>query len=46
LKDDIIVGCIMLGDTKGFTKITRMMAEKQNVATVKETLLAAVPEPE
>jgi hypothetical protein len=36
----------MLGDTKGFTKITRMMAEKQHVATVKETLLAAVPEPE
>jgi nitrite reductase (NADH) large subunit len=46
LKDDIIVGCIMLGDTKGFTKITRMMAEKQNVATVKETLLDAAPEPE
>jgi len=46
LKDDIIVGCIMLGDTKGFTKITRMMAEKQNVATLKETLLDAAPEPE
>ena len=27
-----IVGCIMLGDTKGFTKITRAIAEKRNVA--------------
>jgi nitrite reductase (NADH) large subunit len=46
IRDNLLVGCIMLGDTKGFTKITKMMAEKQNVATVKETLLAAAPEPE
>ena len=40
IKDDVIVGCIMLGDTKGFTKVTRMMAEKQNIAAVKESLLS------
>ena len=40
LKDDTIAGCIMLGDTEGFTKITRMMAEKQNVSSLKETLLS------
>jgi len=35
-----LIGCIMLGDTKGFNKITRMMAEKQDVSQIKETLLA------
>jgi nitrite reductase (NADH) large subunit len=38
LENDQIVGCIMLGDTKGFTKITKMMSEKQNVSQVKEKL--------
>lgn len=29
-----ITGCIMLGDTKGFNRITRAMAEKQDASTV------------
>jgi len=40
LENDLIAGCIMLGDTKGFTKITKMMSEKQNVAQMKDTLLS------
>jgi nitrite reductase (NADH) large subunit len=40
LEIDQIVGCIMLGDTKGFTKITKMMSEKQNVSQVKEKLFS------
>ena len=35
-----LIGCIMLGDTKGFTNITKMMAEKQDVSGMKEKLLA------
>lgn len=38
IQDDRLIGCIMLGDTKGFTKITKMMAEKQSVAGIKKTL--------
>lgn len=45
IKDDTIAGCIMLGDTEGFTKITRMMAEKQNVSGLKETLLTGASNP-
>ena len=40
LENDQIVGCIMLGDTKGFTKITKLMSEKQNVSQIKETLFS------
>jgi nitrite reductase (NADH) large subunit len=40
IENDQIVGCIMLGDTKGFTKITKMMSEKRNVAQIKDNLLA------
>jgi nitrite reductase (NADH) large subunit len=40
IENDQIVGCIMLGDTKNFTKITKMMSEKQNVSQVKGKLLA------
>jgi NAD(P)H-nitrite reductase large subunit len=40
LEKDQIVGCIMLGDTKGFTKITKLMSEKQNVSQIKETLFS------
>jgi nitrite reductase (NADH) large subunit len=39
LENDQIVGCIMLGDTKGFTKITKLMSEKQNVSQIKDKLL-------
>jgi nitrite reductase (NADH) large subunit len=31
-----IVGCIMLGDTKGFTKITQAIAEKLDVSEIKD----------
>jgi nitrite reductase (NADH) large subunit len=34
-----IIGCIMLGDTKGFNKITKAMAEKQDVSKATEELL-------
>jgi nitrite reductase (NADH) large subunit len=40
LENDQVVGCIMLGDTKGFTKITKMMSEKQNVSQIKDRLLS------
>ena len=40
LENDQIVGCIMLGDTKGFTKITKLMSEKQNVSQIKEKLFS------
>lgn len=40
LENDLISGCIMLGDTKGFTKITKMMSEKQNVAKIKDKLFS------
>lgn len=40
LENDQIAGCIMLGDTKGFTKITKMMSEKQNVSQIKDQLFS------
>jgi len=40
IRDNQIIGCIMLGDTKGFNKITKMMAEKQDISAVKERLLS------
>jgi nitrite reductase (NADH) large subunit len=40
LKDNLIVGCIMLGDTKGFAVITRAMAAKTDVAQSKENAVA------
>jgi nitrite reductase (NADH) large subunit len=40
LENDQIVGCIMLGDTKGFQKITKMMSEKQNVSQIKDKLFS------
>jgi nitrite reductase (NADH) large subunit len=35
-----VIGCIMLGDTKGFNPITKMMAEKQDVSGMKKKLLS------
>jgi nitrite reductase (NADH) large subunit len=35
-----ITGCIMLGDTKGFNKITKMMAEKEDISGIEDRLLA------
>jgi nitrite reductase (NADH) large subunit len=40
LENDQIAGCIMLGDTKGFTKITKMMSEKQSVSQIKDKLFS------
>jgi nitrite reductase (NADH) large subunit len=37
-----IIGCIMLGDTKGFNKITKLMAEKSDVSQSKDTLLSTL----
>jgi len=40
LENGQIAGCIMMGDTKGFTKITKMMSEKQNVSQIKDKLFS------
>jgi nitrite reductase (NADH) large subunit len=36
---DRIIGCIMLGDTKGFTSITKLMGAKKDISRVKDRLL-------
>jgi nitrite reductase (NADH) large subunit len=41
IDDNRIIGCIMLGDTKGFTKITGMMSEKEDVGRIKDQILSA-----
>lgn len=41
LDDDRIIGCIMLGDTGGFNKITKAMQEKRKVSAVKDQILSA-----
>ena len=35
-----IIGCIMLGDTKGFNEITKMMSEKRDVSQIKDQILS------
>jgi nitrite reductase (NADH) large subunit len=40
IENNQIVGCIMLGDTKNFTKITKMMSERQDVSQIKDKLLS------
>ena len=40
IEEDQIIGCILLGDTKDFGKITKAMAEKQDVGKTKDGLLA------
>lgn len=35
-----IIGCIMLGDTKGFNKITKIMFEKRDISEVKDQILS------
>jgi nitrite reductase (NADH) large subunit len=35
-----VIGCIMLGDTNGFSRVTKMMAEKQDVSGIEDKLLA------
>jgi nitrite reductase (NADH) large subunit len=34
-----IIGCIMLGDTTGFNKVTKAIAENKDVSTIKDRLL-------
>jgi nitrite reductase (NADH) large subunit len=36
-----VVGCIMLGDTKGFNKITKMISEKEDVSQTKDRILSS-----
>ena len=38
IKDNQIIGCIMLGNTKGFNRITKMMAEKTDISQLGENL--------
>jgi nitrite reductase (NADH) large subunit len=40
LEDNKIIGCIMLGDTKGFNEITKMMSEKRDVSQIKDQILS------
>lgn len=40
LDNNRIIGCIMLGETKGFNKITKIMAEKRDISEVKDQLTA------
>ncbi len=40
LENNQIIGCIMLGDTKGFNQITKMMAEKRDVSEIKDKVLS------
>ncbi|HIJ42153.1 MAG TPA: NAD(P)/FAD-dependent oxidoreductase [Deltaproteobacteria bacterium] len=40
LEKDRIVGCIMLGNTKGFSRITKAMEEKLDVSGVKDGILS------
>jgi nitrite reductase (NADH) large subunit len=40
MADDQIIGCIMLGDTKGFNKITKAMADKKNVSNTKDKIFS------
>jgi nitrite reductase (NADH) large subunit len=40
LENNQIIGCIMLGDTKGFEEITKMMSEKRDVSQIKDQILS------
>lgn len=40
LDNNRIIGCIMLGETKGFNKITKIMSEKRDISEVKDQLTA------
>ncbi|UCF56996.1 MAG: NAD(P)/FAD-dependent oxidoreductase [Deltaproteobacteria bacterium] len=40
IENNRIIGCIMLGDTKGFDQITRIISEKRNVSQVKDQILS------
>jgi len=40
IEKDQLIGCIMLGDTKGFNKITKVMSEKRDVSQIKDQILS------
>jgi len=40
IENNKIIGCIMLGDTKGYNKITKMMAEGDDVSQIKDQILS------
>jgi nitrite reductase (NADH) large subunit len=40
LKDDRIIGCIMLGDKTGFNQVTKWMSEGRDVSAVKGNILS------
>ncbi len=40
IEDDQIIGCIMLGDKKGFNAITKAMSKKKNISDVKDKILS------
>jgi nitrite reductase (NADH) large subunit len=41
LDNNRIIGCIMLGDTKGFNRVTKAMGEKRDVSSIKDDILSA-----
>jgi len=40
LEENRIIGCIMLGDTKAFNDITKLMSDKRDVSQVKDQILS------
>jgi nitrite reductase (NADH) large subunit len=40
MENNQIVGCIMLGDTKAFNKITKAMSEKKDISQMKDQILS------
>ena len=40
VEENRIIGCIMLGDTKAFNDITKLMTEKRDVSQVKDQILS------
>ena len=41
IEDDRITGCIMLGDTKGFNKMTKAISERVDVSKIKDQITSA-----
>jgi nitrite reductase (NADH) large subunit len=40
MNNNRIIGCIMLGDTKGFNKITKAMSENRDVSAIKDRIFS------
>ncbi|MCP4683241.1 MAG: NAD(P)/FAD-dependent oxidoreductase [Desulfobacterales bacterium] len=40
IENDRIIGCIMLGHTKGFDKITKAMSDKKDISKVKDNIFS------